>query len=333
MLPQSRAERRRRGFARQARGAQERLAGPPPGTGLWRPVHSDVPAVVERPRVQVERTVHGPFERLSIACDTPFGQSQHSLYRLGDTLIDAGGTIAGAAVVAALRERPPRRIVCTHQHEDHVGNVAAIRRAFGALPVYVPREHVALVTAGDPVPAYRAAYWGDPEPTGPVEPYDPGHVFEDSGVALEAWPTPGHTPHHVALVARAGAQVYALTGDLYTSRPLAAWFESAADDMTASLRRLAALGDALVVLPTHGRVKPDGARVLGDMSDWIELEAATVREAAGRLGSDDPRAVAAALYAALDPDLHDVVSGGEISRACFVRSVLAPVRALPARAP
>lgn len=283
--------------------------------------------------MHVERSTHGPFERLSFTVDTPFGPSQHSLYRLGDTLIDAGGTVAAPVVLRTLAERPPRRIVCTHQHEDHVGNVAAIRRAFGAIPVFVPREHLAIVTAGDRVPEYRALFWGHPEPTGPVEPYDPGAVFEDSGVALTAWPTPGHTPHHIALVARAGADVFALTGDLYTSRPLAAWYESAADDMIESLRRLADLGDALVVLPTHGRVKPGGARVLSHMSDWLDREADDVRAAARRLGATDPRQVAAARYADLGDDLHDRVSGGEISRAGFVRSVLDPVRRLPATVP
>jgi glyoxylase-like metal-dependent hydrolase (beta-lactamase superfamily II) len=283
--------------------------------------------------MRLERSTHGPFERLSLTVDTPFGVSQHSLYRLGDTLIDTGAAVARALVLAVLRERPPRRIVCTHQHEDHVGNVAAIRREFGALPVHVPRAHVGIVTTQDRVPEYRALFWGHPEPTGPVEPYDPGAVFEDSGVALAAWETPGHTPHHVAFVARAGADVFALTGDLYTSRPLAAWYESAADDMAESLRRLADLGDALVVLPTHGRVKPDGARVLSHMADWLDRESDEVRAIARRLGTTDPRAVAAARYADLADDLHDRVSCGEISRAGFVRSVLDPVRRLPAVVP
>jgi glyoxylase-like metal-dependent hydrolase (beta-lactamase superfamily II) len=283
--------------------------------------------------LQVERTRHGPFERLSFAFTTPIGRSQHSVYRLGDTLIDAGGTVAQAELLELLRERPPRRIVCTHQHEDHVGNIAAIRRAFGDLPVYVPREHVAIVTATDRVPDYRATYWGHPEPSGPVEPYDPGAVFEDSPLALEAVLTPGHTPHHIALVARDGAATYALTADLYTSRPLEGWFESAADDAIASLRCVAGLAPDLVILPTHGRAKEDGAQVFLKMADWLEREAERVCRAADQLGSRDPRAVAAAVYADLGPDLLDRVSGGEISRAGFVRSILAPIRTLPADIP
>lgn len=283
--------------------------------------------------MEVQRTHHGPFERLSFAFKTPYGRSQHSVYRLGDTLIDAGGTVAGAELLEILRERPPRRIVCTHQHEDHVGNIAAIRRAFGELPVHVPREHVPIVTTTSRAPDYRAVYWGHPEASGPVEPYDPGHVFEDSRLALEAILTPGHTPHHIALVARDGAATYALTADLYTSRPLEGWFESAADDMIASLRRLAGLPGDLVVLPTHGRVKEDGSRVFGEMADWLDREAERVCRAAEQLGSVDPRAVAAAVYAELGPDLADLSSGGEISRAGFVRSILAPIRTLPAAVP
>lgn len=284
-------------------------------------------------RVQVERTRHGPFERISFAFPTPTGRSQHSVYRLGDTLIDAGGTVATAELLAVLRERPPRRIVCTHQHEDHVGNIAAIRRAFGELPVFVPRAHLPIITTTARIPEYRALFWGHPEPSGPVEPYDPGAVFEDSQVALEAVLTPGHTPHHITFVARDGAATYALTADLYTSRPLEGWFESAADDMAASLRLVAARDPALVVLPTHGRIKPDGARVLSDMADWLDREADRVRAEAERLGTRDPRTLAAALYADLGPDIADFGSGGEISRAGFVRSILAPNRGLPVDVP
>ncbi len=294
--------------------------------------------VLQAGRVQVERTRYGPFERLSFTVMTLAGRSQHSLYRLGDTLIDAGGTVATAALLPVLHEHPPRRIVCTHQHEDHVGNVAAIRRAFGQIPVYVPREHVAIVTTTDRVPDYRATFWGHPEPTGPVEPYDPGAIFAAENLALEAVLTPGHTPHHIALVARNGDTTYALTGDLYTNRPLEAWYESATDDMAASLRKIARLSDRLRVLPTHGQALLNATTtevpgILLKMADWLDLAAEHVRAAALRLGTDEPRTVAAAVYADQGPDLADQVSNGEISRAGFVRSILAPVRTLPAEVP
>jgi glyoxylase-like metal-dependent hydrolase (beta-lactamase superfamily II) len=290
-------------------------------------IPGDTVAVAE---ITVDRTTHGPFERLSFRNR---GRGQHSVYRVGDTLVDTGGSLAAEVLIAALADRPPRRIVLTHQHEDHVGNVGALRRAFGHIPVHAPRAHLPLIAATARVPEYRARLWGHPEPTSDLEPYDPGAVFEDGAVALEAVLTPGHTPHHIALVARVGAEVLALTADLYTSKPLDAWYESATDDMIASLRRLAAHGDALRVLPTHGRDKPDGARVLGSAADWLAREADLVHADADRLGTRDPRALADARYAALGDDVMSRFSGGEISRAAFVRSVLAPVRTLPAPLP
>jgi glyoxylase-like metal-dependent hydrolase (beta-lactamase superfamily II) len=283
----------------------------------------------------VERTVHGPFERLSFAHARKHGHVQHSVYRIGDTLIDTGGTRVAEALLPLLAERPPRRIVLTHQHEDHVGNVGAIRRAFGQLPVHAPRAHLPIIATTAEVPGYRARAFGHPEPTSAaeLEPYDPGATFVVDGITLEAVLTPGHTPHHIALVAHVGAEVFALTADLYTSRPLDAWYESAADDMAASLRRIAAHGTALRVLPTHGRCKDDGARVLAEAAGWLDREADAVRADAERLGLFEPRALAAARYAHLGEDVSDRATRGEISRAAFVRSVLAPVRTLPAAPP
>jgi glyoxylase-like metal-dependent hydrolase (beta-lactamase superfamily II) len=280
----------------------------------------------------VDRTVHGPFERLSF---THPKRLQHSVYRIGDTLVDTGGTLVAGVLLPLLAERPPRRIVLTHQHEDHVGNVGAIRRAFGHIPVHAPRDHIGIIASTACVPRYRARAFGQPEPTpaAELEAYDPGAIFEAAGVALEAVLTPGHTPHHIALVARVGGEVFALTADLYTSKPLDAWYESAADDMAASLRRLAAYGPTLRVLPTHGRTKDDGRGILAGAADWLDREADEVRSDAARRALHEPRALAALRYAALGEDAADRFSGGEISRAAFVRSVLTPVRTLPAALP
>ena len=284
---------------------------------------------------RVERSSHGPFQRLSFLRATAMGVAQMSVYRVGDTLIDTGGTPIGPDLVAALATDPPRRIVLTHQHEDHVGNVPLLKRHFGDVPVYAPRQHVGIIASTSRVPDYRAFFWGHPEPTEDLIPYEPGTEFDTGDAVLDAVLTPGHTPHHIALVATVAGVRYALTGDLYTSKPLEAWYESAADDMAASLRRLlpGAAMMPLVVLPTHGRVKDDGVSLLGDAADWLDREADRVRRAAAESGSSSHRTLAQVLYSHLGPDLTDACSGGEISRAAFVRSVREPVRALPATLP
>lgn len=281
------------------------------------------------PPVELSRSRHGPFERIHLS--SPLGRhaAALSVYRVGDLLIDTGGTRVAAALAEALRDHPPRRIVCTHQHEDHAGAATSLRRAFGAIPVHVPAAHVALLRSFDRVPPYRASHWGNPEPIPDAIGFEEGAVFESGGVALEAVPTPGHTPGHMALVARVGGEQLALTGDLYTGpRPLAAFFESAADDLVRSCRLLAARGPGLRMLPTHGRVRWDGAVAVAEVADLVERHAEAVLAASHRLGTREPSAVARQVFGA-EGEMAGA-SGGEFSFAAFVRSVLDPVRALPA---
>jgi glyoxylase-like metal-dependent hydrolase (beta-lactamase superfamily II) len=278
--------------------------------------------------VTVTRTQHGPFERLVMTAPEAPRPAEVSAWRIGDMLVDTGSARAGAALVEALRDAPPRVIVCTHQHEDHVGGVAALRRAFGNIPVHVPRMHAGMLPTFDRVPHYRERHWGAPEAIPDAEPYDPGATFDAGPVTLETIATPGHTPGHCAIALRTESAVFACTGDLYVSaRPLIAWFESAADDAVRSCRALASLG-ALAMLPAHGRARDDGAAALTEMADFVEREAARVEEAAARLGTRDPRVVAEVLWPV--PSDFEAVSGGEFSHANFARSVLSPVRALPA---
>lgn len=283
----------------------------------------------------MERTQVGPFERLVFTYQTPLMPTAADLavYRIGDLLIDTGGTRVAAQVARELAGDPPRRIALTHQHEDHAGAALTLRRSIGHVPVWAARPHLPALATAAPVPPYRELYWGHPEPCADAQPLDPGTILEAGGVAIEAVATPGHTPGHLAYVARHGDDVYAITGDLFvlTVHPVTAWYEAAADDIVASCRALARLGDRLRVLPTHGPVRLDGAAVMTELADWVEREADAVRETAARLGARDLRRIARERYGPTD-DM-DVWTGGEFSRVAFVRSVLEPVRELPASVP
>ena len=89
------------------------------------------------------------------------------------------------------------------------------------------------------------------------------------------------------------------------------------------------------MLPTHGRVRADGRGALLDLVAAVAPVCERVeRAAAERAVSAHPGAaelwsIAAAV---LGPDNgRAVMTEGEWSHACFVRSVLDPVRALPVR--
>lgn len=284
--------------------------------------------------VRVERSHHGPFERIVLEAPAPVpgtgeqGIAQLSFHRIGDVLIDAGCRRFADTIVRIVADRPLRAIALTHHHEDHAGGIAALRRRHGAVPVWAPRSLARIVSDGVEVPEYRAAFWGQPEPAGDVVPFDDGAEIQAGGVTLRAMPTGGHTPGHVVWVADHAGTRYVVAGDLVGAQfPQGVFFESAADDVIRACRRLAQSTAPLVVLPTHGRVRSDGAAWLTRAADWLAARADEVREASMRLGTEDPAAVAQALYGPLEES--ELGTGGEFSAAALVRSVLAPVRAHP----
>jgi glyoxylase-like metal-dependent hydrolase (beta-lactamase superfamily II) len=282
----------------------------------------------------ITRESYGPFTRfvmsapVNVPGDGWIANAEVSAYLVDDLLIDAGGSRFGPALVEALLPAPPRRILLTHQHEDHVGAVGALRRAFGRLEVFAPATLLPLLKRGDPIGGYRAAYWGQPEAIGDVTAVEEGDVFDAGGLRLNAVATPGHTPGHMSFIADVDGTMFGVTGDLLVStRSYLGFFESSVPDQIRSLRRVAAIASNLYVLPAHGRARPAGAAVLSEAADWLEAESETIRAAAARLGAEDPIAVARFLYGA--PESAELATGGEFSTAALVRSVLAPPRSHP----
>lgn len=281
----------------------------------------------------VSQQQHGPVNRIELHCrhDNNPIPAVANVFRIGDTLIDAGFLYAIDDLLAALRPNPPRRIVLTHHHEDHIAALNAIRAEFGEIPILAPRPLVEWIRNAKPVTPYRHYYWGSAEPCPAVEPYDAGDVFVEGNVRIESVETPGHCPHHCGFVVRQGNDMVVLSGDLYIRRkPLIIWHESSAPDAIVSCRMLAALAPEILLLPNHMAPDAQGSSTLNRQADWIERESERVQHAAEQLGTRDYRQIAAHLYG--PPEPFERITQGEITKACFVRSVLDPVRTLPIEA-
>lgn len=132
--------------------------------------------------------------------------------------------------------RAVRWLVLSHLHTDHVGGAAAFPEAEivvsrgeweraaglrGRLRGYVPHHW----------PAGVEPRLVDPGPP-PVGPFAASYDVVGDGTLLVV-PLPGHTPHHVGLLARGGGRAWLLAGDaahtaaeLAAARPeLASWCE------------------------------------------------------------------------------------------------------------
>jgi glyoxylase-like metal-dependent hydrolase (beta-lactamase superfamily II) len=185
-------------------------------------------------------------------------------YLVGNILIDTGFPYVQSPLLAVLEDRDIRAVCCTHNHEDHTGNCAAIAAAHDC-PVYL-RHAEALWEEGVGVLApYRRMWWGTVEP---FEPQEMPEVVEVAGRRLRAVPAPGHSATQVALYEEATGDVF--TGDLFVSPGASAVLVTENPwAAVASLRRVAALKPRRM-LTGHGRSTDDPAPLLELKADRIE---------------------------------------------------------------
>ena len=151
----------------------------------------------------------------------------------------------------------PVAILCTHHHGDHVGGASALARQYN-IPVYGPGlENIAAVT--DPV--------GD------------GDIVRipECGLEFSVIAVPGHTRGHIAYYTPG----MLFCGDTLFSAGCGRLFEGTAEQMLASLDRLAALPDDTLVYCAHeytaanlrfaSTVEPENAAVSQKISEVHEL--------------------------------------------------------------
>lgn len=144
----------------------------------------------------------------------------------GAAIVDPGD--AEPAIRALEREQlRPLAILCTHHHNDHVGGAAELARRYG-IPVYGP--------AHEPIPAitYRLV---DQSPV----------KLAELGLRFEAIATPGHTRGQINYYGHG----MLFCGDTLFSAGCGRLFEGTAEQMHASLSRLAALPEDTKVYCGH----------------------------------------------------------------------------------
>ena len=151
-------------------------------------------------------------------------------------------------------------IVSTHGHWDHIGDNASVADLTGARIAVHPLDSARLSH-----PDRGGAPFEIP-PSVPAVDLAEGGVIHFGEIRLDVLHTPGHTEGSVCLLA-------ADSGTLFSGDTLFAsgWGRvdlpgGSADQMVASLSRLAGLEDRLRVLPGHG-----SATTIGRERSWLEL--------------------------------------------------------------
>ncbi len=192
----------------------------------------------------------------------PLGTLQANCYLLTDgegqtaVAIDPGGEISPLLRALRRRECNLTHILLTHAHFDHIGGVAALVEATGAVLALHPGDVPLLRRRGG------ALDWGfdlerSPEPGMLLQ---EGQVLDLEAVRLQVLCVPGHTPGHVAFYS---AQAHsAFTGDALFQGSIGRTDLPGGDydQLIRSIREsLLTLPDDTVVYPGHGPSTTIGA--------------------------------------------------------------------------
>jgi glyoxylase-like metal-dependent hydrolase (beta-lactamase superfamily II) len=233
-----------------------------------------------------------------------------SAYLLDDVLVDTGFAHARAPMLEAVRVLRPRGVVVTHWHEDHAGNAPAL--AATGLPMLMHEACEAQLRSHPAIRLYRRVVWGrTPILSQAIEPFDPA--------PLAVLPAPGHSADH--MVVWDAERRILVSGDLFLGvKVRIAHDHESPRTLVATLRQMAALEPRLL-LDAHRGVVADGAAQLRAKADWTEEMIASIeRLAAEGVGVDG---IVRRLFGG--ESLVGWVSGGEYSRAGFVRAVIREV--------
>lgn len=196
------------------------------------------------------REEHGDVERLLMSKTLAGNPLQWtSVYRVGEAVIDSGCSTARPAFARFLRERAPRAVLATHEHEDHIGNHAVLPAQTES---HAPALAARFLEEGHPAfPLYRRFVWGYHEAA-------PGasvvqQKLDVAGRAFRVVQTNGHSMDHVAYLDEQENALF--SGDAYMGKIRSARLEEDLHTELASLRTMAAL-DPAILFPAHGPVIP-----------------------------------------------------------------------------
>jgi len=163
-----------------------------------------------RKKYQFENVEGVRVGRLNSGVNTTF-----IVYRIGDTLIDAGPINQWRAVKDFVSEKPIRQLLLTHHHEDHSSNAANIAKLADIVPI-APELSQKKLREGYKTPILQKLIWGNPQPV--VTQTMPDELFLEDGTKLVPIHTPGHAKDlHCFFLPE---KRWLFSGDLYISKSL-----------------------------------------------------------------------------------------------------------------
>ncbi len=196
-----------------------------------------------------------------------------------------------------LEKHPPKWVVNTHYHEDHIAANRLIQDRFG-INLYAHPDSVPLIGRPASLFPYQEIVWGYPDPS---EVLPIPQVIHTDKFTFEMIECPGHSKGHIALIER--SKGWCFSGDIFAGGNLK--FIRPEEDMgttVVSQETLASLGtQRLILFTSSGRIVEDGrkaleecvgnVRALSRKAKDLQAQGRTVAEIMNALfGGEHPRA-------------------------------------------
>ncbi len=197
---------------------------------------------------------------------SPVGQPMMTVYifMVDDVLVDTGLRHMQREVLEIAGAAHIRRVVLTHHHEDHSGNAAVLKHAFG-VSVYGHPLTVSKMKTTFRILPYQYYMWGK---SVPLEMATVPEVMETANFRLKAIHTPGHSRDHVVYHEPDRGIIF--SGDLYLSDRIKYFrADEMISDQIESLKKILDL-DFDVVLCNHHPKPTKGKQRISEKLRFLE---------------------------------------------------------------
>ena len=171
-----------------------------------------------------------------LACfNTPFGDMTVNSYFVWDpksdnaVCFDTGADASGMLNFAAERNLRVQLILLTHTHEDHIADLARLKRT---------PDVKAFVSKSESIPG--------------AETFEPGHKFVVGTLRIETRPTSGHSRGGITYVVHGLPRKIAVVGDAIFAGSMGGGGVSYQDALRNNCEQILTLPDDTILCPGHG---------------------------------------------------------------------------------
>ena len=187
------------------------------------------------------------------------------VYWLDGLLIDSGQRKMQKHVLKFAQGLPMEQIALTHHHEDHSGNIKALKAQHPKVPIWAGDETRSLVKSGFKIKNYQKFVFGNMPPADGLQPLP--QEIKTTQYTLTPVFTPGHSSDHYSFVEKSKGWLF--SGDLYLGKIKFTRQDENVPQMIQSIKNVLQYDFKTLFCAHHPRLK-DGKKHMQAKLQYLE---------------------------------------------------------------